>query len=116
MDPWKKKERKDEDVVVEEKDDGVGAEVAAPKRPGRRRRRKKRSAENAPGATCTPQAPPRHILNGRPAGWSDSDSEDDELHPFSCTCPECQRWRQPPGKDDDDPEKWMEEQLHKSTL
>ena len=116
MDPEKEKERKDEDMVVEEKDDNVGAEVAAPKRPRRKRRRKKRSSEGAQGATCTPQVPPRHITNGRPAGLSDSDSEDDEFHPFSCACPDCQRWRQPPGKDDDDPEKWVEDQLDKSTL
>ena len=103
-------------MVVEEKDDDVGAEVAAPKKSGRRRRRKRKGAENALGATCTPQAPPHHITNGRPAGESDNDPKDDDIHPFTCACHECQQWRQPPGKDDDDPEKWMEEQLLKSTL
>ena len=103
-------------MVVEEKDEGVGAGVAAPQRSGRRRRRKRRSAENALGATCTPQAPPHHITNGRPAGESDIDPEDDDIHPFTCACHECQLWRQPPGKDNDDPETWMEDQLLKSTL
>ena len=121
MDPEKDKEKKDEDMVVEEKDDVVGAEVAAPKKSGRKRRRRRKNAENALGAMCAPQAPPRHIVNGRPAGLSDSDPEDDnpeddDIHPFNCACPDCQQWRQPPGKDDDDPEKWMEEQLDKSTL
>ena len=42
--------------MVEEKDGDIGAEVAAPKRSGRRRRRRRKGAENALGATCTPQA------------------------------------------------------------
>ena len=101
--------------MTEEKDEGnVGAEVTAPKKPGRKRRRKKRNGVSAQGATCTPQVPPRHITNGRPAGESDSDS--DTLHPLSCVCHECLWWQRPPGKDDDDPEHWAQEQLDKSRL
>ena len=128
MDPEKDKERKDEDLVVDEKKVGEeenvveenkgcgGAEVAAPTRSRRKRRRKKRVVENDPGAACAQQVVPHHVPNGRPAGESDSDPEDDDLHPFTCSCPECQLWRQPPGKDNDDPEKWLEDQLDKSTL
>ena len=128
MDPEKDKERKDEDLVVDEKKVGEeenvveenkgcgGAEVAAPTRSRRKRRRKKRVVENDPGAACAQQVVPHHVPNGRPAGLSDSDPEDDELHPFTCSCPECQQWRQPPGKDKDDPERWFEDQQDKSTL
>ena len=128
MDPEKDKERKDEDLVVDEEKVGeeenvveenegcCGAAVTAPTRSRRRRRRKKRVVENDPGAACAQQVVPHHLPNGRPAGESDSDPEDDDIHPFTCSCPECQRWRQRPGKDDDDPEKWIEDQLHKSTL
>ena len=128
MDPEKDKERKDEDLVVDEEKVGeeenvveenegcCGAAVTAPTRSRRRRRRKKRVVENDPGAACAQQTVPHHVLNGRPAGLSDSDPEDDDIHPFTCSCPECQQWRQPPGKDNDDPEKWLEDQLDKSTL
>ena len=127
MDPEKDKEGKDEDLVVGEKkvgeEDNVveenkvpgGAEVAAPTRSRRKRRRKKRVVENDPGAACAPRVP-HHIPNGRPAGESDIDPEDDDIHPFTCSCPECQQWRQPPSKDNDDPEKWFEDQQDKSTL
>ena len=127
MDPEKDKERKDEDLVVDEKKVGEeesvveenkgcgGAEVAAPTRSRRKRRRKKRVVENDPGAACAQQVP-HHIPNGRPAGESDIDPEDDDIHPFTCSCPECQQWRQPPSKDNDDPEKWFEDQQEKSTL
>ena len=128
MNPEKDKEREDEDVVVDEKkvgeeenvvkekEDCGGAEVTAPTRSRRKRRRKRRVVENEPGAACAQQVVPHHIPNGRPAGESDLDPEDDDFHPFTCSCPECQQWRQPPGKDHDDPEKWFEDQLDKSTL
>ena len=117
MDPEKDKEKKaeEDESVVDEKKDGGGAEVA-PTRSRRKRRRKRRVVENDPGAACAQQVVPHHLPNGRPAGESDSDPEDDDIHPFTCSCPECQQWRQPPGKDNDDPEKWLEDQLDKSTL
>ena len=116
-DEEKKKEEEENAVAEEKKEEGGGAEVAAPTRPRRKRRRKKRVVEDDPGAARAQQVVPHHVTNGRPAGLSDSDPEDpDWFHPLDCPCPDCLWWQSPPGKDEDDPEKWAQDQLDKSRL